>query len=194
MIFNGLFPAAGARLCRRNPPPIFFSPRRKENGPRPVQKKRRWDEQAGRLFVSAGVGRIGPAGIDGPVVPVPDPGGRKPLVPHGSCGEKTGWSSDLLLLLFPRLPLRQALAGQSMRPPCWVLGVAGRSACRSDEQCRVSHFSYFIVGADSISARRPGTHRTSGGPQPLAGSATARAARSNRAAVSDTRRNRPGSA
>ena len=105
-IYEKLGPGAGARLCRRNPPPIFFSPRRKENGPRPVQKKRRWDEQAGRLFVSAGVGRIGPAGIDGPVVPVPDPGGRKPLVPHGSCGEKTGWSSDLLLLLFPRLPLR----------------------------------------------------------------------------------------
>ena len=40
----------------------------------PVQKKSRLDEQASRLFVSTGVVRIGPAGVDGPAVPSPYPG------------------------------------------------------------------------------------------------------------------------
>ena len=113
-------------------------------------------------------------------------------------GAADNWGAKLHLplLLFPRLPLYPqgvrrirkaaelptaaqllgAAPGGLMQTPCWILGVDGRSAHRPDEQCRVS---YFIVGADSISARCPGTHRTSGGTQLLAiPTATAPAARS----------------
>ncbi len=59
--------------CGDAPPILFLAPQ-KENAPRPVEEKNRFDEQEDRpvlLFVCAGVVRIGPAEIDGPVDPAP---------------------------------------------------------------------------------------------------------------------------
>lgn len=51
-------------------PPLAAALRPETNGPRPVQKKRRWDEQAGRLFVGARVVRIGVTGPPTPTAPI----------------------------------------------------------------------------------------------------------------------------
>ena len=51
--------------------PFSLAPKKR---PWTVKRKSAWDEQARRLFVRAGVVRIGAAGIVGPVVPAPYPG------------------------------------------------------------------------------------------------------------------------
>lgn len=49
------------------------------------KRKNAGDEQAHRLFVHAGVVRIGAAGIEGPAVPTPDPSDRRSAFPHDDC-------------------------------------------------------------------------------------------------------------
>ena len=58
-------------------------------------------------FGRDGVLRIGPAGIGGPVVPAPSPGGRRAAFPHNDCGARTGWASNqpASLSAAARLPL-----------------------------------------------------------------------------------------
>ena len=94
-------------------PPILFLVRQKENAPRPVEEKKRLDEQAERLFVNTG-GRANRSAPD-----------RRPRRPCAlpwrlkGCGPASDGAADgrgagphLPLLLFPRVPLRYALPGQ----------------------------------------------------------------------------------
>lgn len=87
------------------PPPVLFFARQKENEPRPVQEKKRWNGQAGPPVRGTGVVRIGAVGLDGPVVPAPGPGGQRAASPHNDPGGWAGWLSDFPLLLSPRVPL-----------------------------------------------------------------------------------------
>ena len=82
------------RLCRRNPPPhSLFASVKKRTGRGRSKRKNAFDERAahpGRPFVSAGVVRIGPAGVDGPVDLALSLGGRRAWSPHNAPGRATG--------------------------------------------------------------------------------------------------------
>ena len=50
----------------------------------------------GRPFVRTGVGRIDPAGVDGPVVPAPDRSREEPDSRITTLGGGTGWKPELV--------------------------------------------------------------------------------------------------
>ena len=127
---------AALKTCPRQ---VFFTLRR--------SKENRWDGQASRLFVNAGVVRIGPAGIGSSVDPASYPGSRRTAFPHNNPGRIDGGTKpDLICFPFTisrcgapsisvtSVPLVPPSARYAL--PRWLLPV-----------------SYVSVKADSISAR-----------------------------------------
>lgn len=70
------------------------------NAPRPVEEKtamtNRGTRFAGPSVRQCRVVGIGPAGVEGPVVPAPFSSGRIGWSPHSGCGGQTGWWTDLI--------------------------------------------------------------------------------------------------
>ena len=80
-----------------NPPPILFCLDKRECAAA-GGRENRFDERAarmGRSFVMTGVGRIGPAGVETPVVPAPDRFREELRSRITTLGGGTGWKPEM---------------------------------------------------------------------------------------------------
>ena len=89
---------AGPGGSRGIPSPVLFLTASKRERAAAGGRENRFDERAARLgrsFVMTGVGRIGPAGIDGPVVPAPDRSREELRSRITPLGGGTGWKPEM---------------------------------------------------------------------------------------------------